>query len=339
MRYFQIPKWDEYQHYADRAPKWIKLHAKILENYEFSQLSDVNKCHLILIWLLASRMNNRMPWDEEWVRRQIGSNEDVDLDILSDFGFIEESEPSRDEVAKWPSRYVNAKLRLEVLARDNNSCQSCGSTENLEIDHVIPTSRGGTSVAENLQVLCRRCNRKKRSRISLRSTSLQQTQGERSEVEQSAGQPRSLEGETEIEGEVEHTPRARAGEVDLFADSFDGELQAFMKKLKATYPFRAPTTPGKNRWDRAAVHAKAHVVAGRTTYADILEAVKRYRLYCEAREQIGTQFVEMAGNFIRDIDNIANEWEPPTRKLTRAEQAEQEQRQILNEMKERDADA
>ncbi|GEM_PF-1794251 len=147
------------------------------------------------------------------------------------------------------------------------------------------------------------------------------------------------ETEGETEGETEHTPRARAGEVDLFADSFDSDLQGFMKTLKATYPFRAPSTPGKNRWDRAAQHAKAHVVAGRTTYADILEAVRRYRLYCEAREQIGTQFVEMAGNFVADMDNLANEWEPPTRKLTKAEQAEQEQRRILKEMKERDANA
>lgn len=56
---------------------------------------------------------------------------------------------------------VGAKLRYEVLRRDNYTCRFCGSRAPdvfLEIDHVIPRSHGGLDVASNLQVLCEECN-------------------------------------------------------------------------------------------------------------------------------------------------------------------------------------
>lgn len=40
-------------------------------------------------------------------------------------------------------------------------CVACGATRRLEVDHVVPYSRGGPHGIENLQVLCRPCNRAK----------------------------------------------------------------------------------------------------------------------------------------------------------------------------------
>lgn len=48
-----------------------------------------------------------------------------------------------------------------IYKRDNNSCQYCGSTRNLTIDHVIPKCRGGEDTWENLVVACGPCNTKK----------------------------------------------------------------------------------------------------------------------------------------------------------------------------------
>ena len=42
-----------------------------------------------------------------------------------------------------------------------NGCGFCGSHERLHLDHKLPRSRGGKTVAENLQWLCRRCNQSK----------------------------------------------------------------------------------------------------------------------------------------------------------------------------------
>ncbi|MGN1261815.1 MAG: HNH endonuclease [Candidatus Enteromonas sp.] len=60
---------------------------------------------------------------------------------------------------------VTNRVRFKIFARDGNQCCFCGSRENLEIDHVVPISKGGTSDERNLQTLCRDCNRKKGNRI------------------------------------------------------------------------------------------------------------------------------------------------------------------------------
>lgn len=51
--------------------------------------------------------------------------------------------------------------RRSILARDNWTCQYCGSESSLTIDHVIPRSKGGEHVWENLVASCSPCNHRK----------------------------------------------------------------------------------------------------------------------------------------------------------------------------------
>jgi 5-methylcytosine-specific restriction endonuclease McrA len=62
--------------------------------------------------------------------------------------------------ARARSRSVPRALREAVLARDDR-CVYCGATADLHLDHVHPFSRGGTTTADNLQVLCASCNIRK----------------------------------------------------------------------------------------------------------------------------------------------------------------------------------
>jgi 5-methylcytosine-specific restriction endonuclease McrA len=56
--------------------------------------------------------------------------------------------------------------RKAVLARDSYTCQYCGrEASGLTVDHVIPRSRGGQSVWENIVASCAPCNRKKGSQM------------------------------------------------------------------------------------------------------------------------------------------------------------------------------
>jgi 5-methylcytosine-specific restriction endonuclease McrA len=56
--------------------------------------------------------------------------------------------------------------RKAVLARDSWTCQYCGSTRSgLTVDHVIPRSRGGLSVWDNIVAACAPCNRRKGNRL------------------------------------------------------------------------------------------------------------------------------------------------------------------------------
>lgn len=52
-----------------------------------------------------------------------------------------------------------------VYRRDGGRCVYCGSTENLQLDHIIPFSKGGATTIENLQLLCQKCNLEKSNKI------------------------------------------------------------------------------------------------------------------------------------------------------------------------------
>lgn len=45
-------------------------------------------------------------------------------------------------------------LKKEVLRRDGPRCARCSGYQDLELDHIIPRSEGGTDHLSNLQLLC-----------------------------------------------------------------------------------------------------------------------------------------------------------------------------------------
>ena len=89
MNYFRVCNWERFQHYKDRSPPWIKLYTWVLEKYEFTELPDDSKAHLLLIWILSSRLKNRLPWNPKWIAKQISATRPVNLERLATAGFIE----------------------------------------------------------------------------------------------------------------------------------------------------------------------------------------------------------------------------------------------------------
>ncbi len=61
--------------------------------------------------------------------------------------------------------YVSNKLRMEILVRDNFECVFCGSNHKIQVDHIVPTSKGGRGIESNLQTLCLECNVGKYNKI------------------------------------------------------------------------------------------------------------------------------------------------------------------------------
>lgn len=65
-------------------------------------------------------------------------------------------------VARRHGCYID--LLKKILERDK-ICQHCSTEENLSFDHIIPVSKGGKAIEDNLQILCRSCNSRKGATI------------------------------------------------------------------------------------------------------------------------------------------------------------------------------
>jgi hypothetical protein len=88
VNYLRVKNWEEHQHYKDRNPPWIKLHRALLADYEFCQLADDAKAHLLLIWVLASQSEGRVPADPAFLAHKIGARKRPRLDELIRAGFL-----------------------------------------------------------------------------------------------------------------------------------------------------------------------------------------------------------------------------------------------------------
>ena len=70
---------------------------------------------------------------------------------------------SKSESKREP---IPEDVKLLVWTRDCGACTSCGSKTALHFDHIIPVVKGGGYSAENIQILCQRCNLKKADKIA-----------------------------------------------------------------------------------------------------------------------------------------------------------------------------
>jgi hypothetical protein len=110
LKYFRVVNFEKHQHYKKRRPPWVKLHAEVLDDYEFLRLPDASKSHFMLIWLLASKLDNRIPFDADFVGQKIGATEPVRLELLAQQGFIE---ALPDDSGVLASRPQDAPLETE----------------------------------------------------------------------------------------------------------------------------------------------------------------------------------------------------------------------------------
>ena len=168
MKYLKVKNWKEYQHYKDRNPPWIKLHRKILNDRNFMQLPTASRGLLLCLWVLAAEEDGYILYDEEELRFRLRLPELQlsDLDFLVECGFLKQATEKEGFKSPWASRYIKPEDKQKTMERCENKCVFCGSKKNLEYDHIVPISQGGNSNVENIQILCRSCNRKKRAYVA-----------------------------------------------------------------------------------------------------------------------------------------------------------------------------
>lgn len=130
--------------------------------------------------------DNRKPLDE--ARRtifesQIASVEDLPDEIPEIFAeaacnifghvcpvfFVAESFTETKELRRR-GRYISFTVKMRVVRRDNHTCQECRlhlRDDEVEFDHIIPVSKGGSSEEHNIRLTCYDCNRDKSARVDI----------------------------------------------------------------------------------------------------------------------------------------------------------------------------
>jgi hypothetical protein len=74
------------------------------------------------------------------------------------------SEPAAIESGQR-SRHISQATKIAVLKRDGFACQDCGTEDDIQFDHDIPWSLGGSNEPNNIIVRCGPCNRRKGNKI------------------------------------------------------------------------------------------------------------------------------------------------------------------------------
>ena len=113
------------------------------------------------IWVYNGVFDLFDAWTEESNGRQVFKFRLEIAESLDDFSSLN---ISKDDLKH--TRMIPSEVKLSVWKRDKGKCRLCSSENNLHFDHIIPFSKGGTSLnAKNIQLLCARHNIAKRDKI------------------------------------------------------------------------------------------------------------------------------------------------------------------------------
>jgi len=108
--------------------------------------------------LLAQYLERHSPQRRQARRLAAADKQKTSVDASSP-----KANPAMTEEEKIapPTRHIPAKVRDEVFCRDGGRCTyispdgvRCGSTHNLQLDHIVPFAVGGSHSADNLKLAC-----------------------------------------------------------------------------------------------------------------------------------------------------------------------------------------
>jgi len=130
MQYIRIKSYEQYQHYKERNPPWIKLHIEILSGRTWVMLDDASRVLAITLMLLASKNDNKIPCDKAYLQRVAYLNGEPDLSRLLEMQFIEvidENGNVQADAHKCLQMITNARPETETDTTTDKSTEGEGA--------------------------------------------------------------------------------------------------------------------------------------------------------------------------------------------------------------------
>jgi len=156
-----IDKSNEYRQYLF---SWGQKFKNVCKNWSFSTDKEIKKCFREFAASTLKINNTFMELSKEFKET-----------LVKEYNLCPICGKMADEDAifckycgtklKGRTRTIPKNIKKIVWERDGARCVECGNTEDLQFDHIIPFSKGGANTAENLQILCVKCNKKKFDKI------------------------------------------------------------------------------------------------------------------------------------------------------------------------------
>lgn len=156
----EVEKIDCYGEYDIKPLKMFKL-LLFIENRIFEKcIKNPTLEFTMLIVITRTNINGRV-LKQKYERFFIDEIEELIFRLNDKNGDRFNDKEIWNSLTRVERAKVSNRLRFVVYNRDNYQCQKCGRTTDLEIDHIIPISKGGKTTLDNLQTLCRSCNLEK----------------------------------------------------------------------------------------------------------------------------------------------------------------------------------
>jgi 5-methylcytosine-specific restriction endonuclease McrA len=148
---------------SPQPPSFLQNTVVVLSK-TYLPLARVNIKRAIILLVTGRAESLELPNSQLWVVR----SPKIILQVSEHIRLLH-SETHRS----WKVPPVN---RRNVLKRDHHTCQYCGSTKRLTLDHVIPRAQGGLHTWQNVVTACESCNSRKGNRTPKQAHMVLRTQ-------------------------------------------------------------------------------------------------------------------------------------------------------------------
>lgn len=147
-------------------------HLKKHRRKQFEEVKDVRAAYIFEIVRYQTRYRQENYTRIPYTVKAVQVTRSLDFQWLSDrykkLAAIEHAATLKEYESQNQRKLMTRALRKQIMERDNYTCQICGKYMpdeiGLQIDHIVPVSRGGKTVPSNLRVLCSKCNGHKGNR-------------------------------------------------------------------------------------------------------------------------------------------------------------------------------